>query len=140
MKGYKSLLNTVLAIAALGAIPAFAQNTLQVTGYIPFAFHVGNQKLPAGEYVVKGEIGSSVVRISTTRGTPSVFLMTDSMEKDANSEQAHLTFHQYGTQRYLASVWSPSSASGRAAKKSRGEREAEAALAPTQVAVIVPAH
>jgi hypothetical protein len=142
MKGYKSLLNTVLVIAALGTIPAFAQSTIQVTADIPFAFYAGNEKMPAGEYVVKGDTGSQVVILSTPRGTPSAFLFTDySMVSDKNPGQAHLTFHRYGTRCYLAGVWSPVSASGRALRKSRGEREAEAALAPTEVATrIVPAH
>ena len=68
MKLYTSLLKIAAISAALLAVPMFAQTTANFKVDVPFAFQVGSQSLPAGEYLVKAGSGSSVVLILDNAG------------------------------------------------------------------------
>ena len=141
MKTTKSLLGAAFVIAALGVIPAFAQNTMRVRADVPFEFSVGSVNLPAGEYVISSQMGSSVMRIAAARGNHQSLWFTKTTTTDSDPEEAHLTFHVYGQQYYLAAVWSGTGAGGLALPKSPAEKEAAASIAPKQVALLrVPAR
>ena len=135
MNAYKRVFLVVATIAALGVIPAFAQNTIRLTADVPFDFYVGGMKLPAGAYVVSEVEGSSIVALSDPSGRHHVFVMTEPRARDIDPGVPHLTFHAYGGTKYLATVWSPSTG-GRELRKSRGEKEYEVASLPIQVATI----
>lgn len=97
--------------------------------------------LPAGEYVISRGMNKSFVRISTVKGDHQTMWITRPTSTDSNPRKAHLTFHVYGQQYYLASVWSGAGSGELALPKSKAEKEAEASFAPRQVALLrVPAR
>ena len=104
---YKSILSTVAFVSGylMLAAPAVAQqNSYAVT--VPFAFSVGNQTLPAGEYRV-GEIGQGpVVMIRGVDNSASTLVIPTFIARQTDRGlEAKLVFHQYGSRRFLSEVW-----------------------------------
>ncbi len=137
MKTFRNILGTFAIIAALGLVPAFAQNTMRVTADIPFAFTAGSQSLPAGQYTFVAASNSAIARLYDESGKKGVALLTNlDTETAAAKDEAVLKFNKYGNKTYLAGVWSAASASGRAMPKTEGEKEAAKAGVPRVVAFV----
>jgi hypothetical protein len=92
---------TLLATASLMAhTGASAQSKLQAT--IPFDFTVGNNKLPAGTYVIN-HIQPQEILMSCEQKHKSVFvLLTSTDEVRQNPDK--LIFNRYGDQYFLSEV------------------------------------
>jgi hypothetical protein len=136
MKSLKNLVGMFVVVAALGVVPAFAQNTLRVTADIPFAFTAGNKLLPAGQYTLVAEARSSVARLYDETGKKSVLVLTNSDPGPGYGSSAIMKFNRYGGKNYLAEVWSAAAASGRVLPKTPGERETAKLTAQREVALI----
>ena len=134
----------IIALSAVGLSTASAQSTSsqQFTADIPFAFHVGSQRLPAGEYVVRCINPSSDVKVLQLRssdGKSSAMLHTNSVE-GRMIQDAKLVFNRSGNQYYFAQEWLVSEKVGMQAAKSRREKAtakelARLAQAPEMVAI-----
>ena len=136
MKTFRNLLATFIVIAALGLVPAFAQNTMRVTADIPFAFTAGTQTLPAGQYVFVADANSAIALLYNADAGKGVAVLTALNTGTGSAKDASLTFHRYGNKSYLAAVWSSLSGSGRVMTATKGEREAEKANTPREVAYV----
>ncbi len=137
MKTFRNILGTFAIIAALGLVPAFAQNTVRVTADVPFAFTAGTQTLPAGEYTFVATSNSAIARLYDASGKTGVALMTNLDTKTGpGKEEAVLVFNRYGTKSYLTGVWSAANGSGRLLPKTAGEKEAAKASVPHEVAFV----
>jgi hypothetical protein len=111
---------TLGAVAVASASQGFAQGT-EMKVNVPFAFHNGSQRLPAGMYRVK--IQSEHVIL--LRGySKSGFVMTNP-ETGKPSDKGKLVFQRYGDQYFLREVWAANSETGQKCPKSKLEREVE---------------
>lgn len=136
MKTFRNLLGTFIVIAALGLVPAFAQNTMRVTADIPFAFTAGTQSLPAGQYIFVAASNSAIARLYDASGKTSVAVMTSLDTGAGTAKDAVLKFNRYGNKSYLAGVWSAINDSGRVLPRTAGEKEAAKASAPPELAFV----
>jgi len=136
----------IAVIIALSTVSftASAQTTSaqQFTADIPFAFHVGGKRLPAGEYVVRCINPSSDVKVLQLRsvdGKSSILLRTSSVVGRMNKD-TRLVFNRYGNQYYFAQAWLVAEKVGMQAVRSKQEKAtaremARLAHAPEMVAV-----
>jgi len=72
---------------------------------VPFAFSVGTQMFPAGEYRVQ-EIRQGTLYIRGVDSTASAFVISSSTSKAERPSLSKLVFRRYGSDRYfLAQAW-----------------------------------
>jgi hypothetical protein len=107
----------VLATAAIavGSASAARANELIVTdANVPFAFIVGNVRLPPGDYVVQEMAqGSPMVAIVSADGKKAALTLTIPWSSpDEAAAQPALLFEKFGSEYYLARVV-PSHGDGR---------------------------
>jgi hypothetical protein len=111
---------TLGAVAVASASQGFAQGT-EMRVNVPFAFHNGSQRLPAGMYSVK--IQSEHVIL--LRGYSKSGIVMTNPEMGKPSEKGKLVFQRYGDQYFLREVWAANSETGQKCPKSKLEREVE---------------
>src|SRR5205814_6401596 len=103
----KKLTWSVLSVAAaamsiaIGSTAPVRAEERVVTAKVPFAFHVGNVRLPAGDYVVKAvSFGSNVLLIQGADGQSTLAQSTSSSGFN-RAAQPELVFEKVGTQYFL---------------------------------------
>jgi hypothetical protein len=114
----------VVLVTMAAATTAQAQTINQFTADIPFDFHVGGERFPAGEYTIRCLNPSSdvkVLQLRKTDGESSVMLHTNSMVGRMNPK-SRLVFSRYGNQYYFSQAWLGSESLGMQAVKSRQEK------------------
>jgi len=135
MRLAKGKLTLVIALAAAMVTilnvpaPALAQATaMSVT--VPFAFHVGEKTLPAGEYIVhrRGE----AIEISGKTGN-AIFAISTAVPNPASKLDNQLVFNRYGEDCYLSEVRWLGYTTGRGLLKSAKEVELAKAFSGTSV-------
>jgi hypothetical protein len=126
----------VAGIIAVCSAPMFAQNSVNVTASVPFAFNVGTRSLPAGDYSFYGRAGSPSLNLRTADGSANTLILTTNASKFNPPKESKLEFRVYGRKHYLAGVWIAGVASGRELPKTAAEKESERAGIPMQVAVL----
>jgi hypothetical protein len=127
MKKQASMIITlVIFMAVVGVSSARAQTSgptiLRVD--IPFAFSVGNQTLPAGEYQVScinAASDNKILQLRDMSGRSGALVRTSSMIGKAQ-DNAKLVFNRYGDQYFFAQAWLPADSIGMQAQKSRNEK------------------
>lgn len=105
---------------------ARAQSASRSVADIPFAFSAGNQKLPAGKYVITAT-DAKIQRLRSVDGRYSTVLQMQAVRGKVQ-ESGRLVFHRYGDLYFLAQTWTPADDTGLEAAKSRAERAAEREL------------
>jgi hypothetical protein len=119
----KKNLIAVLTLGLLLAAPALAQ-TASMKVNVPFDFVVNGKTLPAGEYRVDGlSTSTSTIAIRNTEQSAKLMALTNGCESIEAADASKLVFHRYGSQYFLAQVWSAGSSEGRELPRSRAERE-----------------
>lgn len=103
-----------VAIAALAAAPAFAQEpVIDVKAEIPFDFYVGGQRMPAGTYEIENfpdDYSSPVMNISVERADPVegephfASVSTIAVRPTDPSEGPRLVFERVGDVNLLVKV------------------------------------
>ena len=94
-----ALAGAVLAILNV-PVPAMAQST-GMSVAIPFDFHVGNQTLPSGNYIVHRQ--GEAIKISDSNGH-SAFVLSGAVVNPAAKLDNQLVFNRYGDDCYLTEV------------------------------------
>lgn len=113
---------TLGAVAVTSASHGFAQDT-EMRVNVPFAFHNGSQRMPAGVYTVKMQSEHVIL----LRGYSTSGFVTTNPEIGKPSEKGKLVFQRYGDQYFLREVWPANSETGQKCAKSKLEREVEIA-------------
>ena len=139
----KRHLNPLVAILILvGALTVSTQaqtaGAQRVVANIPFAFNVGNTKLPAGKYsitVLNPSSDRKILQIRSTKGSSATVQTT--AESGNISDDAKLVFHRYGDRYFFARVQMAGDATTFAAVKSNTERAEKLALAGTRKQSVV---
>ena len=107
---------------------------------IPFQFHAGNAKLPAGKYRIHmlDDSDLTVMEIISADGSTSALFQVQ--ESDANSAPAksELIFNKYGNRYFLAKLFDEGNPNGSEVLKSRYETKMSQAGLEAQERV--PAH
>jgi len=118
----KSILGALSALLILGLAVAAAAIP-PVRANIPFAFHVGDVTLPAGEYVIRAldqSVGFTYM-IQSRSSSESYFVPTAPGQKNYNDNNFQLTFTKYGASCFLSKIRTGSTEITTA--KGRAERE-----------------
>lgn len=113
------------------ASQAHAQSRKQYTANIPFAFNVGNETLPAGQYTVTNvqTADGTVILQVRAKGQDGVMRLTNRVRAGEPRQKSVLVFNRYGERIFLAEVWSAGENEGRQLPKTRSERAIEQELA-----------
>ena len=117
---------------------AHAQIMGQLEVNVPFEFHVGNSKLPAGKYVIHtlDDSGLTVMEISSADGSTSVLFDVRSVETGSVPAKNELIFNKYGNRYFLAQLFDEGNRNGDEVVASRDEKKiGQAADAQEHVAV-----
>jgi hypothetical protein len=107
---------------------------------IPFQFHAGNTKLPAGKYFIRMMDDSNLTLIEIGRPDGSVAVLLQVRQADANSvpPKSELVFNRYGDQYFLEKLFDEGESSGSQVAESSYEKRLGRAAAEAQEHV--PAH
>jgi len=107
---------------------------------IPFQFHAGNTKLPAGKYRIHVLENSDLTVMEITSADDSTSALFQVEESDTNSAPAksELIFNKYGNRYFLAKLYDEGNASGSKVVESRYEKQISKAAVEAQEHV--PAH
>ncbi len=132
----------VLSVLALSifAGKAHAQIIGDLDVDVPFQFHAGNTKLPAGKYRIHVLDNSDLTVMEITSADDSTSALFQVEESDANSAPAksELIFNKYGNRYFLAKLYDEGNPSGSKVVESRYEKQISKAAVEAQEHV--PAH
>lgn len=128
---------SLLAAFVLTILPVavHAQIIGDIEATVPFPFHVGDTKLPAGTYrihVLDRDDGS-VLEISSADGSVSALFDVGSTQANTTPAKTELIFNKYGNHYFLSKMYDEGEASGSEVVKSRYEKRLISAEAETQV-------
>ena len=124
----KNIINiavTLFFLFTLGAETSQAQTSSnQFKSYIPFQFNVGEQKFPAGEYLIErtNRLASMEILVIRDAVTGHSMFVPVSPTEDRPREKAQLIFHRYGEITYLAQLKGVQPNLGLELSESRAER------------------
>ncbi len=119
------LLPLVLALAfAIYPANAHAQILGDLEVKIPFQFHAGNAKLPAGEYRIHvlDDSDLTVMEISSVDGSSSALFEVQAAEANSEPAKSELIFNKYGNRYFLRKLFDEGNRSGNEVVKSRYEK------------------
>ena len=129
-----SLLIAVLFASMVYPGKASAQIIGNLEVNIPFQFHAGNAKLPAGKYVIHMLDNSdlTIMEISSLDGSTSALFQVQDAEANSTPAKSELIFNKYGNRYFLAKLFDESNADGSAVIESRYEKRIDKATAEAQ--------
>jgi hypothetical protein len=106
-----------------GKVQAQVIGNLEVN--IPFQFHAGNAKLPAGKYIIHvlDDSDLSVMEIMSADGTTSALFNIEATQADSTPAKTEVTFNKYGDRYFLAKVFDEGSPDGSQVVKSAYEKK-----------------
>jgi hypothetical protein len=115
------------ALFGLGLFFAISGVQAQENGIkanVPFDFVVGNQVLPAGEYLVTPQgSANQAILIRSTDSKSAAMTVTFSCASSSPSKDTKLVFHTLGGRYFLSQVWAQGYSQGRELRKSSAEIE-----------------
>ncbi len=137
------LLSLLIALVfALTIYPtkAHAQIIGDLEVNIPFQFHAGNTKLPAGKYRIHmlDDSDLTVMEISSADGSTTALFEVQDAEANATPAKSELIFNKYGNRYFLAKLFDEGNPSGSQVVESRYEKRISQAASEPQAHV--PAH
>ena len=133
MKNFKLLLSAVFAMF-VALTPAFAQ-TGAIRVSVPFAFTVGKQTLPAGDYRVAAH-GSALELIGLNAPGASNVLTNYTGGGPNENQTPRLVFHCYGIHRFLTQAWIGETAMGHELATSPAELELARSTPPDRTVIL----
>ena len=124
----KNRILALVGLALFAAVSASAQNPNTIEVNVPFAFHAGNQQMPAGHYLIEPVSAGS--HLLALRGPGKAFgnVMTHPETAKTVPAQGFVAFHKIGERYFLAGLWSAGEDGGVECYPSRAEKEALEAL------------
>jgi hypothetical protein len=136
----RHLLSLLIALVfALTIYPtkADAQIVGSLEANIPFPFHAGNTKLPAGKYIIRmlDDSDLTVMEITSADGSVSALFEVQQAEANSTPAKSELIFNKYGNRYFLAKLFDEGNPSGSEVAKSRYEKRVSQATAEAQAHV-----
>src|SRR6266849_7638714 len=137
------LLSLFIALVfALTMYPSKAQ--AQIVGdlevNVPFQFHAGNTKLPAGQYRIHvlDYFDLTVMEISSVDGSTSALFEVQQADANSSPAKSELIFNKYGNRYFLAKLFDEGNPDGSTVDESHYEKTVSQANVEAQAHV--PAH
>jgi hypothetical protein len=97
----------VAMMLVLGAVvPAWAQYAGPMKVTVPFNFVVENSRMQAGDYTIQ-RVANGQLRIQSNDGRTAATFLALPKEGKVTPEKAHFIFHRYGSDYFLATIWTP---------------------------------
>jgi hypothetical protein len=119
------------------AVPMLAQRSWPMKVKVPFNFVVENQLLPAGDYTIERAATGRLRIQSNDRHTATSFLALPKQGK-VTQENAHIIFHRYGSDYFLATIWTPGQEVGWEVLEGKLETElAKKRTSPVETATVM---
>jgi hypothetical protein len=120
---------------AAAAMPVRAQSADKLVVRVPFAFNIGKQAFPAGEYTLKR--GQAILSPDTwtIEGEGSHAMLLANPGGDSGASDPKLVFNRYGDMHFLSAISGPSGRDYRL-PTSHAERQARRNAANETVAVV----
>ena len=122
----------------LGSVlPLWAQYSGPVKVTVPFNFVVENDRMHAGDYTIQ-RVANGKLRIQSLDGRTSASFLAIPKQGEVTPEKAHFIFHRYGSEYFLATIWTPGQETGWEVLQGKLEMElAKKATSPTQTAMVM---
>jgi hypothetical protein len=135
-----SLFIALVITLTMHPIKAQAQIIGSLEADIPFQFHVGGAKLPAGKYIIHVLDNSdlTLMEISSADGSTSALFQVRDAQAKSTPGKNELIFDKYGNRYFLERLFDESNPLGSAVVKSGYEQRVAEAAAEGQEHV--PAH
>ena len=135
-----SLFMALVFAAMIYPSPAHAQLVGTMEADIPFQFHAGDAKLPAGKYVIRmlDDSDLTIMEISRPDGSVAALFQVHSAEANSTPRKSELIFNKYGNRYFLNKVFDEGEPSGSQVAESNYEKRVGQANAEAQEHV--PAH
>jgi len=97
----------VAMMLVLGAVvPAWAQYSGPMKVTVPFNFVVENDRMQAGDYTIQ-RASNGRLRIQSSDGRAVATVVAFPKEGKATPDKAHFIFNHYGSEYFLATIWTP---------------------------------
>jgi len=129
----------VVAIAALMSVSAIADETNAIKANVPFDFMVGNQSVPAGEYIFAQNGSWNMIQISSWDTRTVLRVLRHPAGNNMTSSPYALVFNKYGNRYFLKQVWAGNGVMGVQFPTSRAEKEEMALRAPAKTTLVASA-
>jgi len=137
--GRQLLLSFIALFFALTIYPskAHAQIIGELEANIPFQFHAGNIKLPAGKYVIHmlDDSNLTIMEITSADGSTSALFEVHEAEANSAPAKSELIFNKYGNRYFLAKLFDEGNPGGNEVAESRYEKMVSKAAAEAQIHV-----
>jgi hypothetical protein len=117
-------------LAGSGVVTTSAQidsdRTIEAT--IPYAFVVGNDTLPAGQYTIRlsDDTNLNLFVVRSTNGRTAAFFQTRDVQANEPPRRTELVFDKIGDTYFLSQIWLTGSKLGVELEKSKAEQKLEA--------------
>jgi hypothetical protein len=134
----KAAMLVIAMMLVLGAaVPVWAQYSGPMKVTVPFDFVVENSRMHAGEYTIqRASDGMLRIRSNDSRTTASFLAMPK--QGNVTPEKAHFIFHRYGSDYFLATIWTPGQETGWEVLQGKLEMElAKKTTSPVETAMAV---
>jgi hypothetical protein len=135
-----SLFMALVFAAMIYPSPAHAQLVGTMEADIPFQFHAGDTKLPAGKYVIRmlDDSDLTIMEISRPDGSVAALFQVHSAEANSTPRKSELIFNKYGNRYFLNKLFDEGEPSGSQVVESNYEKRV--GQANTEAQEHVPAH
>ena len=125
--GRQLLLSFMALFFALTIYPskAHAQIIGELEANIPFQFHAGNAKFPAGKYLIHvlDNTDLTVMEIRSADGSTSALFEVHDAEANSAPGKSELIFNKYGNDYFLSKLFDEGDPSGSELIESRAEKQ-----------------
>ena len=126
-RGPQQLLSLFIALVfALTLYPSKAQAQIvgEIEANIPFQFHAGNVRLPAGRYFIHAldNTDLTVMEITSADGSTSALFDVQGTQATSSPAKSELIFDKYGNRYFLAKLFDEGNPSGSQVLESRYEK------------------
>jgi len=135
-----SFLIALIFTLTVSTTKAYAQIEVDLEVNIPFQFHAGDAKLPAGKYIIHTLDNNdlTIMEISSEDGSASALFEVHDTEANSAPAKSELIFNRYGNRYFLTKLFDEANPNGSAATESRYEKRVSQEASQAQAHV--PAH
>jgi hypothetical protein len=112
---------TLAALMVLAVVSVNAQTGAKIDAHVPFDFVAGETKLKAGDYSVTRIAAKAFLLRSTDNKASVVVQAPIAIEQPREGSPVRLEFKRYGSEYFLAQIWSDSRSEGRQVNTSKTE-------------------
>ncbi len=132
-----SLLMALVFAAMIYPNQTHAQIVGSLEADIPFQFHAGDAKLPAGKYVIRmlDDSDLTIMEITKSDGSVAALFQIHSAQANSTPRKTELIFNKYGNNYFLNELFDEGESDGSQVVKSNYEKRAGQAAAEAQVHV-----